>query len=288
MGYECPERQTTADFLTSITSSAERVPKKGFENKVPRTPLEFATYWRNSDEYTTLVGDIDEYLKTCQEFNTKNQFHDAHVTKQSNHTTPKSSFRVSYWMQIKYICLRDYWRILGDPSIMLFSVISNIIMGLILSSLFYNLSATTGTFYYRSAAMFFAVLFNAFSSLLEIMSLFEARPIVEKHKTFALYHPSADALASIITQIPAKIAICLGFNIIFYFMVHFRRNAGRFFFYLLINFTTTLVMSHIFRSVGSIFKTLAESMPPAAVLLTAMHGYLYGIRSPYSVHAWVV
>ncbi|ONH72210.1 Multidrug resistance protein CDR1 [Pichia kudriavzevii] len=64
MGYECPERQTTADFLTSITSSAERVPKKGFENKVPRTPLEFATYWRNSDEYTTLVGDIDEYLKT--------------------------------------------------------------------------------------------------------------------------------------------------------------------------------------------------------------------------------
>ena len=30
--------------------------------------------------------------------------------------------------------------------------------------------------------MFFAVLFNAFSSLLEIMSLFEARPIVEKHK----------------------------------------------------------------------------------------------------------
>jgi hypothetical protein len=36
------ERQTTADFLTSLTSPAERIVKPGFENMVPRTPDEFA------------------------------------------------------------------------------------------------------------------------------------------------------------------------------------------------------------------------------------------------------
>nr|ACK99557.1 ATP binding cassette transporter Abc1p [Pichia kudriavzevii] len=286
MGYECPDRQTTADFLTSITSPAERVAKKGWENKVPQTPKEFNDYWRASAEYKELVADIDEYLSHCHNNNTREEFAEAHAIKQANHARPSSSFRVSYWMQIKLIAQRNIWRTKGDPSIMMFSVIANIIMGLIISSLFYNLSATTGTFYYRSAAMFFAVLFNAFSSLLEVMSLFESRPIVEKHKMFALYHPSADAFASIFTELPAKIATSLGFNLMFYFMVNFRRNPGRFFFYLLMNFMATLVMSHIFRSIGSCFKTLSESMPPATVFLTAMVIYTgFALPTP-SMHGW--
>ncbi len=42
MGFHCPERQTTPDFLTSLTNAQERVVRPGFENKVPRTPDEFA------------------------------------------------------------------------------------------------------------------------------------------------------------------------------------------------------------------------------------------------------
>ncbi|GAV30665.1 hypothetical protein PMKS-004182 [Pichia membranifaciens] len=134
--------------------------------------------------------------------------------------------------------------------------------------------------------MFFGVLFNAFSSLLEIMSLYEARPIVEKHKRFALYHPSADALASIITELPAKLFTSLGFNLIYYFMVNFRRNPGRFFFYLLMNFMATLVMSHIFRSIGSCFTSLQSTMPIAAVILTALVIYTgFALPTP-SMHGW--
>ena len=286
MGYECPDRQTTADFLTSVTSPAERIAKKGWEDKVPKTPQEFETYWKNSPEYKQLINDIDDYLEKTSLNNTKEIYAEAHKTKQAKHARPSSSFRVSYGMQIKLISLRNYWRVKGDPSVMMFSVIANIIMGLIISSLFYNLESNTATFYYRSAAMFFAVLFNAFSSLLEVMSLFEARPIVEKHKKFALYHPSADALSSILTEIPAKLCTCLGFNLIYYFMVHFRREPGRFFFFLLMNFLATLVMSHIFRSIGSCFTTLAESMPPATIFLTAMVIYT-GFALPVpSMHGW--
>lgn len=61
MGFECPERQTTADFLTSLTSPSERIVKPGYENKVPRTPDEFAAAWKNSEAHAKLMQEIKEY-----------------------------------------------------------------------------------------------------------------------------------------------------------------------------------------------------------------------------------
>ncbi len=61
MGFECPLRQTTADFLTSITSPAERIIREGFENKTPYTPDEFAAAWQKSEDRAQLLREIDEF-----------------------------------------------------------------------------------------------------------------------------------------------------------------------------------------------------------------------------------
>ncbi|KAK6202414.1 ABC-2 type transporter-domain-containing protein [Scheffersomyces amazonensis] len=269
MGYECPARQTSADFLTSLTNPAERIVQKGFESKVPRTAEEFYEYWQNSPERAQLVNDIDAYIEHHTGNNYHDSFKESHIARQSKHTNPKSSYTVSFWMQVKYITYRNYLRTIASPTVFIFHICANIGMALIISSIFYNLQPTTGSFYYRSAAMFFAILFNAFSCIVEIFSLYEARPIVEKHKTYALYHPSADALASIIMEMSSKIIIAIGFNCVYYFMVNFRREPGRFFFYLLINFASTLSMSHLFRTIGAATKTLSESMTPSTLLLLA-------------------
>jgi ATP-binding cassette, subfamily G (WHITE), member 2, PDR len=63
MGFDRPERQTTADFLTSMTSPAERRVRPGFEGKVPRTADEFAAAWKNSSTRAQLLLDIDAYDK---------------------------------------------------------------------------------------------------------------------------------------------------------------------------------------------------------------------------------
>jgi ATP-binding cassette subfamily G (WHITE) protein 2 (PDR) len=286
MGYKCPQRQTTADFLTSLTNPAEREPLPGYENKVPRTPQEFEAYWRNSPEYAALIKDIDNYFVECEKLNTKQLYHDAHVARQSNHIRPGSPYTVSFYMQVRYGVGRNFLRMKGDPSIPIFSVFGQLVMGLILSSVFYNLPQTTSSFYYRGAAMFFAVLFNAFASLLEIMSLFEARPIVEKHKKYALYRPSADALASIVSELPVKLVMSMSFNFVFYFMVNFRRNPGRFFFYWLMCGWCTLVMSHLFRSIGAVSTSLAGAMTPATVLLLAMVIYTGFVIPTPSMLGW--
>ncbi|KRZ98264.1 uncharacterized protein AC631_05976, partial [Debaryomyces fabryi] len=270
MGWECPQRQTTADFLTSLTNPAERVARPGFENGLPYTAKEFETYWKNSPQYKKLVADIEEYFQKTDNGSHGEEYHQAHVARQSNHISSKSSFIVSFFMQTRYIMGRNILRLKRNPSVAMQSITGQAFIGITLGSMFYNLSATTGTLYYRCAVLFGAVLFNAFSSILEIISLFEARPIVEKHKQYALYRPSADALAGIITELPTKFLLSVAFNLFIYFLPNLRRDAGRFFFFWLMCIMCTLVMSHLFRSLGAVSTTFAGAMTPATVLLLAM------------------
>ena len=61
MGFDCPDQQTTPDFLTSLTSASERKTRVGFEGKVPNSPAEFARRWKESPEYAALQRQIDEF-----------------------------------------------------------------------------------------------------------------------------------------------------------------------------------------------------------------------------------
>lgn len=290
MGYDCLQRQTTADYLTSLTNPDERIVFPGYEGKVPRTAVEFSDYWRNSPEYKALTSRIDNYMVDMEKGGVRETYQAAHNAKQADHLSHRSPYTVSFGMQVRYIMGRNFLRLKGDPSITIFSIFGQGVMGLILSSVFYNLSQTTSSFYYRGAAMFFAVLFNAFASLLEIMSLFEARPIVEKHKKYALYRPSADALASIISELPTKLCMSICFNFPFYFMVNFRRDAGRFFFYWLFCGVCTLCMSHMFRSLGAVSTSLSGAMTPATVILLAMvifTGFVIPVPSMLGWSRWI-
>lgn len=49
MGYEPAHRQTTADFLVSITDPSSRMVRKNCEAWVPKSPPEFAAYFLDSD-----------------------------------------------------------------------------------------------------------------------------------------------------------------------------------------------------------------------------------------------
>ena len=58
LGYHCPDRQTTADFLTAMTNPEERIVQRGYEKTVPRTSDEFASAWKFSQEREQLIRDI--------------------------------------------------------------------------------------------------------------------------------------------------------------------------------------------------------------------------------------
>lgn len=61
MGFHCPPRQTTADFLTSLTNPSEREVRPGFESRVPRTADEFAKAWQASNDRKELLQEIEAF-----------------------------------------------------------------------------------------------------------------------------------------------------------------------------------------------------------------------------------
>ncbi|WRT64947.1 uncharacterized protein IL334_001887 [Kwoniella shivajii] len=287
MGFNCPEQQTTPDFLTSLTSPSERTAKPGFEGKVPTSPEEFAAAWKASPEYQALLSEIDDFEERHPVHGERYEaFLQSRRAQQSKHLRPKSPYTLSYGGQVRLCLQRGFQRLRADPSLTFTQLFGNFAMGLIISSIFYNLPRDTSSFYSRGALLFFAILMAAFSSALEILTLYAQRDIVEKHSQYAFYHPSAEAVASSLTDMPYKITNAIFFNLTLYFMTNLRREPGPFFFFLLISFTCTMVMSMIFRSIASLSRTLSQALAPAAILILGLVIYTgFAINVNY-MHGW--
>ena len=169
LGFECPARQTTPDFLTSMTSAHERVVRPGFEGKVPRTPDEFAAAWKNSSEYKALQAEIEEY-KSAHPLGGP----DAEAFRASKHAQQakgqrvKSPYTLAYMQQVKLCLWRGWKRLTGDPSLTLGALIGNVTTALIIGSVFFQVDPVSSSFFQRGALLFFACLMNAFASALEV------------------------------------------------------------------------------------------------------------------------
>ncbi|THH08528.1 hypothetical protein EW146_g8957 [Bondarzewia mesenterica] len=270
-GWYCPPRQTTADFLTSLTNPAERIALEGWEHRVPRTADEFAKQWKESEERKKLLAEIQQYE---EEYPLGGQqleiFRKSRKAQQAKHMSGKSPYTISFPMQVRICVVRGFQRLLGDMMNFYATVFGNFIMSLVIGSVFYNLPVDTGSFYSRGALLFFAILMSSFSSALEILTLYAQRPIVEKHRKFALYHPCAEAVASMICDMPSKILVAVTFDLTLYFMTNLRREPGAFFVFFLFSFTSTLTMSGIFRTIAASSRKLSEALAPAAMFILAL------------------
>ncbi|KAK1148199.1 Multidrug resistance protein [Aspergillus melleus] len=266
LGFICPDRQTTADFLTSMTSHRERVVRPGANP--PRSPDEFAQAWMRSQHRAQLHIEINQYLLQYP-FDSEQyeSFLASRRIDQAKSQRDGSPFNLSYWQQVKLTLWRNWILLKSDPSMTMTMLFTNLFMSLITASIFYNLSNTSESLTRRGTLLFFIILSNAFGSMLEIMTLYAKRPIVEKHNRYALYHPSAEALSSIIIDLPYKVVNSLVCNTALYFMCNMRREAGPFFFFLLVVFLITLTMSMMFRLMGSLTKTIAQALAPASIIL---------------------
>ncbi|OAA51503.1 ATP-binding cassette transporter ABC1 [Metarhizium rileyi] len=288
-GWFCPARQTTGDFLTSVTNPQERVAREGYENKVPRTPEEFERLWRQSPEYHTLLSDMDAHDRIFlgeRQDESIAHFREQKNQRQSKHVRPKSPYLISVSMQIKLCTKRAYQRIWNDISATATQAISNVIMALIIGSIFFGQPDATISFYGRGSVLFMAVLMNALTSISEITGLYDQRPIVEKHASYAFYHPAAEAAAGIVADIPVKFVTAVAFNLVLYFLADLRREPGPFFLYFLITYVSIFVMSAVFRTMAAATKTVSQAMTLSGVLVLALVIYTgFAITVPL-MHPW--
>jgi len=181
LGFECPLYQTTPDFLTSMTSASERRIRPGCENTTPRTYDDFARCWKESVERKRLLRAIDDYHQAHPlKGETYKQFILSRRLEKSKKQRQKSPFTLSYLAQTRLCMWRDFQKLKGDPSIPLTMLTVNFFEALIIASIFFNLPQNTDSFFRRGGMLFMVTLMNAFGSMMEVITLYAKRTIVEK------------------------------------------------------------------------------------------------------------
>jgi hypothetical protein len=71
-------------------------------------------------------------------------------------------------MQIRLCITRGFQRLLGNKAFFLITVLGNLVISLVLGSVFYDLPSDTSSITSRGTLIYFAILFNALNSALEV------------------------------------------------------------------------------------------------------------------------
>ncbi|KAJ4370790.1 Multidrug resistance protein [Neocucurbitaria cava] len=286
LGFECPDRANEPDFLTSLTKPQERQIREGFHDRTPQTPDDFASIWHHSRERKDLLEQISHYeaKMSASRADQMAKFRFLHSSGKvaSWFRGAKSPYMTSCFLEIHLLLIRCARRIKQDAGTLIGATVGNIIVSVILGSMFYNLDQTSNSFLGREVLIFFGVVLNSNVGALEGTMLWEHRPIVEKHYRYGFYAPISEAVASMIADIPNKLVTTVAVNTPYYFLANLRRTPEAYFTFLLFAFMAIMVGSMIWRASGAMSRTLSESMPLGAAfstLLTIYTGFIIPI--PY-------
>lgn len=166
LGFRCPDRTSTADFLTSITNPTARTVEPGHQRRVPRAARDFGQLWDSSLGKRRLDEEISQYQGM-------HSLGKANSRRSLSRTLWKSRFpyRIGFLAQI-YLCLARGWQVLrNDYAPPLSNILGNAVMSIILGSMFYNMPETTNSFFGRGVLLFFTILLNAFLGAFEVSIL---------------------------------------------------------------------------------------------------------------------
>ncbi|KAG6901006.1 hypothetical protein C0995_002576 [Termitomyces sp. Mi166 len=256
MGYEPANRQTTSDFLVSVTDPNGRIVRPGVMS-LPRTAGEFAKYFKKSSFGIANRNEIDDYtLQLVGKPDGALAYKESSQAEHSKYTRPTSPYMISIPMQIRAVMLRQVQILRGN----MFAV---------------GLNA-------------FAILFASFMTMAEIPALYAQRPIVHRHKIAALYHPFIEALALTLVDIPITFVTTLLYAIILYFMIGLQRTAGQFFIFYLFMFSMLITMKAWFRTVAAAFKSEAPAQTLAGLSVFAFALYTGSLCRYPIVATWTI
>ncbi|TLS30947.1 hypothetical protein PpBr36_02250 [Pyricularia pennisetigena] len=143
------------------------------------------------------------------------KFKVARAGQKSSLQKPGFPYTLSVVGQLSLNLWRVWKLLLSDPGITITILLTNFFESIVIFSIFYNLFPGSSSMDKRS--------------LLEVLTLYEKRKIVEKHRRYALYHPSVETMASMIMDLPYKFVNSVCVNVTLYFMTNLHREPGPFF-----------------------------------------------------------
>ena len=287
LGFHCPDRETTADFLTSVTDPVQRIYREGYEAQAPKTAEEFERAFKYSPNYQKVLADVADYEKYLHQTDhvDAREFKQTVKEQKSRRVSSKSNYTVSFWRQVLACTKREFWLVWGDKATLytkFFIIISN---GLIVGSLFHGQSGNTEGAFSRGGTTFFSILFLGWLQLSELMKAVSGRVVIQRHKEYAFYRPSAVVMARVLADVPLILAQVIPFTIILYFLSGLDVNVSKFFIYFLFVYTTTICITALYRMFAALSPTIDDAVRFSGTALNLLIVYTgYVIAKPTLLH----
>ncbi|KAI7893457.1 ABC-2 type transporter-domain-containing protein [Mucor mucedo] len=282
MGFHCSARKSTPDFLTGLCNLNEREIRSDFNGQVPVNSVQFEKLYKESPMYSQMMDERKAYEKQINVDQPCLTFKEAFIQE---HDTPAV---VSYYEQVKALTIRQFQLVWGDKTSLAIRFGDVIVKGLITASVYYMMPVDGNGAFSRAGAYILFLFFNSFVAQSELPSFMEGRRVLEKHKHFALYRPSAFYFAQVILDFPLAIIQTILFEISVYFMVGLDLDAGKFFFFFITFVMTIMCMNSFFRFWGSISPNFYTASQISSIFFIAFLIYIgYQIPHP-QMHPWFV
>ncbi|ORZ21516.1 ABC-2 type transporter-domain-containing protein [Absidia repens] len=288
MGFHCPSRKSTPDFLTGLCNFMEREARPGFEDKIPMTPHEFEERYKNSTTWQDAQKEMADYESEVEREHPDEDFRQAFVEAHQKHASKRSPFTATPFSQIKALTIRQFELIYGDKGALISRYGGVIVKGIIMASVFYNMPTNASGTFSRGGLLFFSLLFNSLIAQSELSTFMHGRRVLEKHKGYALYRPMYFYIAQVVADVPLAIIQVIIFQLCVYFIASLTLTAGQYFTFMLVLIFSNLCMNGFFRMFGSLSPNFFIASQLSSCVLIALMIYS-GYQIPYTqMHPWLM
>ena len=289
IGYLPHDRQTTADFLVSVTDPLGRRLNPDVKN-IPVTAEEQAIAFRNSPVGRANQQEVDAYIAEMQSKQTaeaRNEYVSDVRGQRTRRARKGSRYMLSWPQQIRLAIKRRAQIAWGDKGTALIMSAASLFQALIIGSVYVQMAKNTSALFSRSGVIFFALLYNSFSAMAEVPNCYTQRPVVIRQQRFGMLHPSADAIGNVLLDIPVRALTMAVFNIVLYFMTGLAYRADKFFIFFFTVMLLTFTMVTFFRMVTAWTRSVAVATMIAGLVIIDSALYAgYAIPRPSMVVWW--
>ncbi|EIM21935.1 P-loop containing nucleoside triphosphate hydrolase protein [Wallemia mellicola CBS 633.66] len=284
IGFYKPPRQTSADFLTSVTDIHERIIKPGWGNRAPRTPEELEKVYKNSQYYEAAVASADHTFNA--ENNHLGDFKTSVREDKKRRMAKTSPYTVSFIEQIYYCLIREIQLQRSQIANLRTKFITILFAALTVSSLFYDQSGS-GSIFAKGSVCFFSTVFFCWVQLSDIWNGYTGREIIAKQSNeFAFYRPSAVTFARFLVDVPIIVSGILLFSIVVYFLGSLDYTAGKFFTYFCFASFNAVTFNQMYKVIESVSPNFSSAIRYCVALL-AITFTLVGYTIPrYDIGNW--
>ncbi|KAL5351716.1 hypothetical protein ACLOAV_003576 [Pseudogymnoascus australis] len=288
LGFMRVSGSNRADFLTGVTVPTERRIAPGSEKAFPRSADEVVAAYGQSEIKPRMLSECRHYPTSEEAKENTANFREMVVYEKHSMVSESSPFTANFSTQVKAAVIRQYQIMLGDKSTLIMKQAATVIQAFLGGSLFYSAPSNSAGLFLKGGALFFSILYNALIALSEVTDSFTGRPILAKHRSFALYHPAAICIAQVVADFPVLLFQVTHFGLVLYFMVGLERTPQAFFTYWITNFVTAMTMTSLFRLIGAAFPTFDAATKVSGLTVVALFVYMgYMIAKP-EMHPWFV